>query len=187
MTQAPEAEAIDLAIVACETCDQLFLESPRRASCPGCGGPAGLRFFQFVGDADGLHLKDGVLPTPSVGAPLAAPLPVAAEPEPAPAGPPLATPEEEEAATPGVSFGHLAGAFIDGAGAWTGNLQDALVLCGVDPEAAATAVGRLTAVRDLIASLSEAGVDAKITVEAEPAAEPAPEPPPEPDAAPQSA
>ena len=56
MTQEAPPETIDLAIVSCEACDQLFLESPRRGSCPTCGGAAALIFFQFEGGPDGLHL-----------------------------------------------------------------------------------------------------------------------------------
>lgn len=56
MTQAPPAETMSLRIVSCETCDQLFLVSPRRETCPGCGGGPGLEFFSFEASPEGVQL-----------------------------------------------------------------------------------------------------------------------------------
>ncbi len=64
MTQEAATESIELAIVACETCDQIFLSSPRRQTCPVCGGGAGLTFFEFTGSADGVTLKGAPILTP---------------------------------------------------------------------------------------------------------------------------
>jgi len=164
MTQAIEAETVELAIVSCETCDQLFLCSARRDSCPTCGGPAGLRFFEFLGDASGLHLKDGTLAALDA-APVAAPEegPVVA----------LAAPAEGEAAGEGdegdqdehTSFRVALWAFIDRSpGVSEDYLRRALADMGAEPEDATTAVGRLAAVRDLLQDLEAAGLESEVSV-----------------------
>ncbi len=180
MTQATEAETIDLAIVSCETCDQLFLCSPRRESCPTCGGPVGLRFFEFQGDASGLHLKDGTL-----AALAAAP---AAPPAEAPPTEPAAPAEGEEegwqepspAGATMEAFGVGVVDFLAGGAIDESNLREVLLDMGAEPEDAAAAVGRLVAVRDLLRSLAGTGVEAEVSVDvqAAPAAAPveAPEP-----------
>lgn len=103
MTQ-PAAEIVELAIAACSTCDMLFLVSPRRGSCPTCGGEPGLVFFEFVGDQAGLHLKPAEsadLP-PAAAAPPFGALEAAAEPEPLSAAAPALAPSPVAAAAPGI-------------------------------------------------------------------------------------
>lgn len=167
MTQAPEEETVELAIVACETCDQLFLCSPRRESCPTCGGPAGLRFFEFLGDASGVHLRDGTLaalaaepaapPAEAPAAGLAAPVP-AAEEEPMMIGP-----VKGKVPIAGAMFGgFLAGEDVD-----VDCVKDWLLELGAEPEDAATAVGRLVAVRDLIRDLVAADAEPEVAVDVE--------------------
>src|SRR4030042_1317673 len=73
MTQPPEPDTIDLAIVSCEACDQLFLFSPRRGTCPTCGGAPGLYFFEFVAGPAGLSLKAPLGPATISQAPLEPP------------------------------------------------------------------------------------------------------------------
>ncbi len=180
MTQATEPETIDLAIVSCETCDQLFLCSPRRESCPTCGGGVGLRFFEFQGDASGLHLKDGTL------AALAA-APVAPPAEAPPAAP--AAPAEREDRTPPSTLGDLPSSdvfplvlesYLRGGEATEDDLRKLLGDLGAEPEDAAAAVGRLVAVRDLLRDLAAAGVEpaASVDVQAAPAESPPPAPEP---------
>lgn len=182
MTQDTAVETIELAIVACETCDQLFLLSPRRQTCPGCGGGAGLVFFEFEGQPDGLRLK---------GAPLLERIP---SPTPAEAsangdvtaGPPV--PAEAGAADEllAVDFRVLVFdrmiAVVDGVDGAGEILGAQLAELGADPEQIAAAVGRLEAVRDLVADLLGAGAEPPAEpAEASPLtppdpAEPAPEP-----------
>lgn len=63
MTQeATETGTISLEIVSCKDCDQLFLLSPRRQTCPTCGGDAGMTFFQFEASGPGGVVMVGRLP-----------------------------------------------------------------------------------------------------------------------------
>ncbi len=180
MTQAPEAEPIQLAIVACETCDQLFLESPRRQTCPGCGGAAGLRFFEYVADQAGLHLRNGVAP---------------AIPEPAPAEPPPAEPPPTDPA-PDASdevrrvttvtidqqelLAMIASLVLSGDHPDAEEFREELLSRGVEPDDVAAAVGRLQAVALLIASVTGHPTGELVGVEEEtvpaPETEPAGEP-----------
>lgn len=174
MTQATEPEIIDLAIVSCEGCDQLFLVSPRRENCPTCGGPAGLTFFEFVGDQSGVHLKNGVLTTPQAPA---HPEPVEGL-APAPAAPAAVEGERSSAGREAQTddstlIAEIVSEFIVGA-VDEEDVRAVFMDLGADPEAAATAVGRLSAVRDLLSELTAAGVEAEVTAAVE---EPAPEPP----------
>ena len=65
MTQLAEPTTMELQIVSCETCDQLFLVSPRRETCPACGGPPGLEFFSFEASRDGVRLLGGIAAAPA--------------------------------------------------------------------------------------------------------------------------
>jgi hypothetical protein len=165
MTQETEAEIVELAIASCQTCDQLFLISPRRETCPGCGGPPGLVFFEFVGDRAGVHLKDGTLAA-------LAPVPAAVVAVSSPVEPVEAAPVER---TPGVE-GEAPGSvdillegirgFLGGASELGPDIKQWLVVrLGADPEEAATAIGRLVAVRDLIAGLTPPPSDADLVQE----------------------
>jgi len=186
MTQATEVETMELSIVSCETCDQLFLLSPRRQTCPGCGGSAGLTFFEFVGDASGLHLKNGVDPAPPSAAPVD---------QRDPAGIPHDDVANGDSDGPAVStsgqpdtlaFAVDVGLFLRGEDITEDKLAGELLDLGADPESATTAVGRLTAVRNLVRELVDAALPVAVKVEAEPEPEPAAAEPPPPDTAPDS-
>lgn len=86
MTQAPPAETLTLRIVACETCDQLFLVSPRRETCPGCGGGPGVEFFTFEASPEGVQLVGFLTDAPPELAEIEPPPAPAPEPGPEPAG-----------------------------------------------------------------------------------------------------
>ncbi len=208
MTQAPEAEVIELAIVACETCDQLFLESPRRQTCPGCGGGAGLRFFEYSADQAGLHLRNGAVSAE----------PASARPEPVEGLRAIAGPEDEEeeddvddgeeagaaptASAPDASdqpwrvtpvtigskdlLAMIGALVLSGAHPDATEFRDELLSRGVPPEDVAAAVGRLQAVAVLIMSVPErptgeegsASEETEAPADLEPAGEPETAPPP---------
>jgi len=186
MAQEAETVAMELNIVSCQTCDALFIESERRQTCPSCGGPPVGPYFQFVLDGAGLHLKDGA-------APAAAPAPPAEElaPEPeAPAAEASAAeaeaPAEEELEDMDVLLEAVKG-YLGGADALEVDVREWLeVQLGAEPEAAATAVGRLAAVRDLLRELAAAGVEAQVEVAAEETLAEAPEPGSGPENAPET-
>jgi len=121
------------AIGACLNCRQLFLVTPGTPNCLTCGQPPTL-----------------LLPFPT-----AHPEPVEApEEELPPAG---ASPEREREETVNseepalaTSWGYLLDADVTEEEA-----REAFHLAGADPETAATAVGRLAAVRELIAQLAQ--------------------------------
>lgn len=186
MTQATEVETMELSIVSCETCDQLFLLSPRRQTCPGCGGSAGLTFFEFVGDASGLHLKNGVDPAPLAAAPVDQRdpdgIPREDGAEPAEESPPVG----QDTAADTLRFAVDVGLFLKGEDITEDKLQGQLLDLGADPESATTAVGRLTAVRNLVRELVDAGLGVSVKVEGDPEPEPSPAEPPPPDTAPDS-
>ena len=180
MTQEPETVAMDLNIVSCQTCDAVFVESERRQTCPSCGGEPVGPYFRFVLDADGLHRKDGA-------APAAAGSPPAEETAPAAETPAAEAAVEEEAPagglgdqSPAAMFPLTAMSYLRGGEGTEDDLRMMLADLGAEPEAAAAAVGRLVAVRDLLQELAAAGVEAqvKVAVEETPAPAPPPAPPP---------
>jgi len=186
MTQATEVETMELSIVSCETCDQLFLLSPRRQTCPGCGGSAGLTFFEFVGDASGLHLKNGVDPAQLAAAPVDQRDP-AGIPHEEGAEPPEESPwVGQDTTSDTLRFAVDVGLFLRGDDITEDKLQRELLDLGADPESAATAVGRLVAVRNLVRELVDAALPVSVKVEADSEPEPAPAEPPPPDSAPDS-
>lgn len=78
MPNADQEGPVTLSIVSCQACDSLFLESPRRHTCPTCGGDAGITFFTFEADDRGVRPQGvGVAISPSAQP----------EREPAPAAP----------------------------------------------------------------------------------------------------
>lgn len=177
MAQEAETVAMELNIVSCQTCDTLFIESERRQTCPACGGlPVG-PYLQFVLDDGGLHLKDGAAPAAAPAAPAEE---LAPEPE-IPAAVAVEEEEGEEEPRPAdaimEAFGVGVVDFLAGGAIDEGNLREVLSDMGAEPEAAAIAVGRLAAVRDLLRELAAAGVEAQVEVAAEspPAAAPEPE------------
>lgn len=154
MTQEAETETVELAIVSCETCDQLFLVSPRRQACPTCGGPAGLVFFEFLGAPDGLHLKDGTLAAIAPASPPPEAVSSAVEPVEATPAPAEATEEEGKPDVMEVLLSAI-DAFLGGADYVEEDILSYLVMpMGAEPEEAATVVGRLVAVRDALRSLT---------------------------------
>ncbi len=93
MTQAPEVETMQLQIVSCETCDGIFLVSPRRQTCPTCGGPAGVEFFTFDVGPAGVTLLESLANVPLAATNGSAPAEDAA-------APPAAAAEEVSAGLP---------------------------------------------------------------------------------------
>jgi hypothetical protein len=154
MTQAPAVETMELRIVACEGCDQLFLVSPRRGTCPTCGGGPGVEFFTFDAGPEGVQLRGGLAVEASAPPP----------PEPAsPNGIPSAdlAPVDQDAGDVDPQLLRLEELlpkvliYLDGAPDLEPNeLRECLLGMGADPEAATTAVGRLEAVRNLLAELT---------------------------------
>ncbi len=186
MTQEAETAAMDLNIVSCQTCDALFIESERRQTCPRCGGPAVGPYFEFVLDGGGLPLKDGA-------APAVVPAPPGEEPAPEPEAPAPEAPAAEaepvsglETLTTGEVFPVAVASFLESGAGTEEDLRGMLADLGAEPEAAAIAVGRLTAVRNLLRELAAAGVEEKVVVEVEGAGEPVEPPPSEPESGPES-
>ncbi len=166
MTQETEEAPLELALVSCQTCDLAFIGSDRRQTCPVCGGEAAGPYFQWTLEGDGLRLRDGAAPA-AAGATPPAP---GAEP---PAEEAEAAPAEAEAAITAaeggyaaIGFSAAAGAFLYGGAQTEEELHEQLMELGAEREAATTAVGRLVAVRELIAELAAAGVEAEVAVEA---------------------
>jgi hypothetical protein len=74
----PEVTELEISLVSCEACDMCFLFSPRRETCPTCGGGPGLTLFEWTGYSNGLHLKtelpaDYAATLPPAPAPVEAP------------------------------------------------------------------------------------------------------------------
>lgn len=190
MTQEAETVAVDLNIVSCQTCDALFIESERRQTCPSCGGSPVGPYFRFVLDDSGLHQKDGAAPA-AAGSPPAE--------EPAPAAEIRAAVDrvaEEEpdgglgADPPWVIFPITVMSYLRGGEGTEDDLRGMLADLGAEPEAAAAAVGRLVAVRNLLQEIAASTLAAQVevVVEETPAPAPPPAPPPaeeEPPAAPE--
>ena len=155
MTQEAPPETIDLAIVSCEACDALFLVSPRRPSCPTCGGAPGLYFFEFQGGPDGLHLlthPDLASATPQT--PAEAPAPAEPPPEPEPVLVVRELPGELSALDMTRS---MAAFYLEGEDVAEESLLQSFLDAGAEGEEASTAVGRLIAVRALFNLLSGGG------------------------------
>ena len=166
MTQETEEAPLELALVSCQTCDLAFIGSERRQTCPVCGGEAAGPYFQWTLEADGLRLRDGAapeVPAATPAAPGAEPPVVEAEAPP----PAEEAAEEPEGGSPGaVGFASVLGSFLYGGVATEAEVRATLLELGAEPEAAAIAAGRLVAVRELIAELTAAGVEAEVEVEA---------------------
>ena len=165
MTNEAPPETIIFSIVACSTCDQLFLQSPRRDTCPTCGGGAGLEFFTFEGTQDGLRLQT-VLPDLAVPAPTAAAVPATGEAPPETAAPALETGDALPAAEDlDDALNQLAIECLLNPGLEGDDFYNALLDAGASMEDASAARGRLQAVRDLIADLKTIpGVSATVEV-----------------------
>lgn len=156
MTEPPATEVIPLELVACETCDNAFLSSGRRQTCPGCGGAAGLTLSTYEASANGLRQTTPPGLADPVAAPPAAPPPAAAPPPPAPE-PQVAEPTDTpDLITPAELFPVAVGSYLDIGFPSPADLTSILLDLGADPEVAATATGRLTAVRDLYTALTAA-------------------------------
>jgi hypothetical protein len=166
MTQETEEAPLELALVSCQTCDLTFIQSERRQTCPVCGGEAAGPYFQWTLEAGGLRLRDGAGPEAPASPPVAPEAePPAVEAE---APPPAEEPSPTAIASLGV-YGLLPlliGRFLGGEDATEEDLRETLLALGADRETATIAVGRLTAVRELIVELAEAGVEAEVEVEA---------------------
>lgn len=154
MTQPTETDVIPLQLVSCETCDNAFLSSPRRQTCPGCGGAAGLSLVAFEASDNGLRQVDAPPPAQPAAAPAdvaaqhAAPPPPAAEAEQPPA------PDTPEPLTPAQLFPVAAGSYLDVGFPSPDDLTVILLDMGAEPDVAATTTGRLTAVRDVLQALT---------------------------------
>ena len=151
MTQEAPPELIDLALVSCEACDQLFLHSPRRQTCPTCGGAAGFYFFEFQLGPDGLSLlpRSQVEPaTPQ--APAEAPTTAEPPPEPEPV---LAVQELAGELSLLAVARSRAAMYLEGEDVEETDLLNSIVATGATGEEASAAVGRLIAVRELFERL----------------------------------
>ena len=209
MPEDTKPVTMDLNIVSCQTCDAMFIESERRQSCPGCGGPPVGPYFQFVLDGSGLHpkgraweplinreqaikdLRDLSFTAEEAEARVTkweegdlTPAEAAAEEAPA---------EEEKPAGEGIQLPPsdvlplAIESFLRGGEATGSDLRTLLLDLGAEPEAAAAAVGRLVAVRELLAELAEHRIEAGVEVEAEVTPAEAPEPEPAPESPPEAA
>jgi hypothetical protein len=121
------------AIGACLNCRQLFLVTPATPNCILCGRPADLTLPfgvpEVVASAIGLDIHE---PAPEAVEPLTF----------------------EEPLDTGDLFAMIS-VFLIGVPEGGDELRALLVQSGADPETAATAVGRLAAVRELIAQLEQ--------------------------------
>lgn len=171
----------EVAIGGCRNCRQLFLITPDSQNCLLCGqAPTYVLPFPLgraIAEAHGLEIHEAPLPpTDEEGI------------MPPPSTAPEELPEEEDVEPlPTDTIGRelilleVISTFLDG-----GDIdQHYLSICfqdvGVDPETAATAVGRLQAVRDLIRDVRDQGRKASVTVTGPPPAGEEPEeglPPP---------
>jgi hypothetical protein len=157
MTQETEEAPLELALVSCQTCDLVFIGSERRQTCPVCGGEPAGPYFQWTLEAAGLRLRDGA----AAETPAAPPVAPEAEPPAVEAEAPPPVEGEPMVDAPAWSKASVAGAML--AGFLVGErgvevdadtAKDWLLELGAEPEAATIAVGRLTAVRELIAELT---------------------------------
>jgi hypothetical protein len=178
VTQPDTAEPLRIEIVACEACDQLFLVSPRRQTCPTCAGNAGVSLFQFDVAADGVHLLGGLVPeaAQAAAAPAAAPAPEA------PSGIPeissTAEAQPAEPPEPGRAFAGLVARLLTDAGAPTAAIAEFLYPRGIDGEIIAAAEGCVSRLRhviacvrssEMVADLQAAGANGSPAPEAAPA------------------
>jgi len=149
MTQEVETAVVELDIVSCQTCDLLFVASERRSTCPSCGGEGTGPYLEYVLDETGLHPKNG-------------PVVTAADSEPIMRG-------SIEGKLPTV--GAMLAGFLTGEGVDADMAKDWLLKLGAKPGMARVTMQRLTAVRDTIAQLAAAGVEAEAEGESPPEAE----------------
>lgn len=172
-------------VAACSVCDALFLMSGRRETSPCHGSDPILVVCTLSVDKEG-HVTGEW----GVGAPIGV-LDITAQPE-APAAPPEPAPAEEalefprEETVPVIEVLRVViQAFLDGDPVVEDQLAGVFEDAGAEPEAAATAVGRLQAVRELIQELRGAGVPVTVGATAEEPPPEAPEPPSTPESAPE--
>ena len=159
MTQEAPPEPIELALVSCEACDQLFLHSPRRQTCPTCGGSPGLYFFEFQGGPDGLHLLAHPELAPATPQ---APVEVATAPEPPPEPEPMLVVQELEGEISPLDIARSRAAmYLEGEDIEEADLLDAIQAAGAEDEDASTVVGRLIAVRALFRRLEVGPTEAE--------------------------
>jgi len=169
-----EAGPVIVQIAVCSVCHALFMLSGDRETSPCCGADplAVLATLTLGSDA---HVTGewgmgaDVLPTAAEEEPAPAPAP----PEEPPAEEEVVEAPEEEVDNVEVFLEGVKG-YLSGAGVTGDDLHTWLARMGAEPEAAATAVGRLEAVRELLESL-EPPREAASVAPAPPEAESSPE------------
>ena len=182
--EQPSGPAI-FQVAVCGVCDALFLMSGRRETSPCHGSDPILVVATLEVQPDG-----GVAGTWGAGAPIGEG-DITEEPE-APAAPPGPAAAAEESGAPPPAeeteqeiFPVLVGDYFDSGPTNEGILRESLEAMGAEAEVAATAVGRLRAVRELIQGLRETGVPVTVGVSAEETPPEAPGPPSAPESAPE--
>ncbi len=174
MTQATDTEAIELSIVACTGCDQLFLLSPRRQACPTCGSPAAVTLFEFEAGPSGVQLKGSILDVQDgAGPPEERESAETASSDSALSASSEALGEPISKGTP-LTLESMAGFYLMDEGVTEHELRDAFLAAGAEPEPAIVAVGRLAAVHEFLQDLHAAGIPADVSAHAQ-----APDPKPD--------
>lgn len=154
MTQP--ADILAPAIGACFPCRQLFLVTPETPNCILCGQPPAYTLPFSHAPRPLITREEALAHLEAIGHSREAAEGILGPEEPAPAAQEAAEEEEEEEAGDlAVLLTGLEGYFAD-AGITDDDIATWLMRMGAQREAAATAVGRLTAVRELIRTLRAA-------------------------------
>lgn len=147
MTQAPSTDVMQLSIVGCVSCDQLYLQSPRRQTCPTCGSPDAVEFFEFTAGPDGALLVGSAIDAIADAHKASAPADNGAAPStlsPADSkSQSRLSPEDQD----WLNMVDTVASYLLVPAAHEIPMREMFVEYGADPEAAATAVGRLEALR----------------------------------------
>jgi hypothetical protein len=179
---APAEEAptgpIEVALATCSSCDNVFLMSGRRETSPCCGADLGVVLATLTIQPDGEISAFWGFRKPETAVDVeGGPAPPAEEPPSPPAGNGEED-EEEEEVTEQESVLVACSSYLHDAGVTELELRTAFIDAGAEREAAASAVGRLNAVRNLLRALREAsGPWASTLAERLGAGSPEPEPP----------
>jgi len=153
MTQQEEAGPVSVQIAVCSVCHALFMLSVDRLTSPCHGAdPLAVLATLTIGSNGQVAGEWGMGSDLAAGEVVEEPAPAAAPPEEPPAEEEEEEGEEEEIDTLEALLEGIKG-YLEGTVEFPEYVKGRFLEAGAEPEAAATAVGRLYAVRELLQSL----------------------------------